>query len=328
MTHSRDPSPSHFFAASVLALTFLSAGGVTGQTVVTNGEENLRASPNGLVLGRVRDGVVLEITGDDGRWVQIRLRGWVWSRSLQAIDRDGFDLVVSAEDGENLRDAPAGDIIGRLEEGMLLAQIEAATGWRQVEREVWIWKASLDFPEADEAARDDDRAEWVRTGPAGGAILSGPDGDTLARALPGADVRILARDGNWARVRVEGWTWIPDLPSGEDEEFGVLTEVSIEEVVSDPGQYRGRAVEWDVQFISLERAEKIRTDFYEGEPFLLTRGGEDGTQFVYVAVPPDMMPLVDGLLPLERIRVVGRLRLGAAALTGSPIIDLMELVRR
>ncbi len=104
--------------------------------------------------------------------------------------------------------------------------------------------------------------------------------------------------------------------------------MSIEEVVSSPGQYRGRAVQWDVQFISLERAEKIRTDFYEGEPFLLTRGGEGGTQFVYVAVPPDMMPLVDGLLPLERLLVVGRLRLGAAALTGSPIIDLMELVRR
>ncbi len=326
--HSTDLPSRHFFAASVLVLMLLAASGVMGQTAVTNGEENIRANPNGSVLGRVRDRVVLEVTGDDGRWIQIRLHGWVWSRSLQAIDRDGFDLVVSAEDGENLRDAPAGDIIGRLEEGMLLTQIESSTGWRQVQREVWIWKASLDFPEADQAARDDDRAEWVRTGSAGGAILSGPDGDTLARALPGADVRILARDGNWARVRVEGWTWIPDLPTGEDEESGVLTEVSIEEVVSNPGQYRGRAVQWDVQFISLERAEKIRTDFYEGEPFLLTRGGKDGTQFVYVAVPPDMMPLVDGLLPLERVLVVGRLRLGAAALTGSPIIDLMELVRR
>ena len=328
MMHSTDLSYSQFLLASVLSLMLLAAAPVMGQTAITNGEENLRASPNGVVLGQVRDGIVLEVTGDDGRWVQIRLHGWVWSGSLQAIDRDGFDLVVSAEDGENIRDAPAGDIIGRLAEGMLLVQIESGTGWRQVEREVWIWKASLDFPETNEAASSDERAEWVRTGPAGGAILSVPDGDTLAKTLPGADVRILARDGNWARVRVEGWTWIPDLPTGEDEESGVLPEVSIGEVVSNPGQYRGRAVQWDLQFISLERAEKIRTDFYEGEPFLLTRGGEDGTQFVYVAVPPDMMPLVNGLLPLERVLVVGRLRLGAAALTGSPIIDLMELVRR
>lgn len=328
MIHSIDLSSRHVFGALVLAPALLIAAPALGQTAVTNGEENLRAGPNGVVLGQVRDGVVVEVTGDDGRWVRIRFQGWVWSRSLQAIDRDGFDLVVSAEDGDNLRGAPAGDIIGRLEKGMLLAQIESTTGWRHVEREVWIWKASLDFPGDGEAAGESERAEWVRTGPAGGAILSGPDGDTLAVALPGADVRILGREGNWARVRVEGWTWIPDLPSGEDEGSGVLTEVSIEAVVSDPSQYRGRAVQWDVQFISLERAEKIRTDFYEGEPFLLTRGGEDGTQFVYVAVPPDMMSLVDGLLPLERIRVIGRLRSGAAALTGSPIIDLMELVWR
>ncbi|MFV2006475.1 MAG: hypothetical protein ACC667_03470 [Longimicrobiales bacterium] len=328
MTHSTDLSSSRFFIASGVVLALLAAAPVIGQTAVTSGEENIRAGPNGIVLGQVRENIGVEVLAEDGRWVRIRLQGWVWSRSLQAIDRDGFDLVVSAEDGENIRGAPAGDVIGWLEKGMLLVQIESSTGWRRVEREVWIWKASLDFPEADETTSDAERAEWVRTGPAGGTILSGPDGDTLAKAHPGTDVRILAREGNWARVRVEGWTWIPDLPTGEDVDSGVLTEVSIEEVVSNPGRYRGRAVQWDLQFISLERAEKIRTDFYEGEPFLLTRGGEEGTRFVYVAVPPDMMPLVDGLLPLERVRVVGRLRLGAAALTGSPIIDLMELVRR
>ena len=114
MIHSIDLSPRHVFRALVLALALLIAAPALGQTAVTNGEENLRAGPNGVVLGQVRDGVVVEVTGDDGRWVRIRLQGWVWSRSLQAIDRDGFDLVVSAEDGENLRGAPAGDIIGRL----------------------------------------------------------------------------------------------------------------------------------------------------------------------------------------------------------------------
>jgi len=317
-----------FLAGLGLALAFLVAGRVMGQSAVTNGEENLRSGPNGVVLGQLRDGVASEVLGGDGRWVEIRLQGWVWSRSLQAIDRDGFDLLVSAEGGENIRSTPAGEIIGRLEEGALLRDIESTTGWRRVERDVWIWRASLDFPEEAGGATDASRAEWVRTGSAGGAILSGPDGDTLVRALPGTEVRVLARDGNWARVRVEGWTWSPDLPSDEEGESAVLTDVSVEEVTSSPGQYRGRVVQWDVQFISLERAEKIRSDFYEGEPFLLTRGGGDDTQFVYVAVPPDMMPQVEGLVPLERLRVVGRLRLGAAALTGSPIISLMELIRR
>jgi len=79
----------------------------------------------------------------------------------------------------------------------------------------------------------------------------------------------------------------------------------------------------------LERAEAIRTDFYEGEPFLLTRT-VDGDQalFVYVAVPPERLGEVDDLIPLQRIRVLGRIRVGAASLTGNPIVDLLEVEDR
>jgi len=77
----------------------------------------------------------------------------------------------------------------------------------------------------------------------------------------------------------------------------------------------------------MERAEKIRTDFYEGEPFLLARTSTSGRSFVYVAVPPDRLGAVEGLIPLERVNVVGRIRTGAAALTGNPILDLIELTR-
>jgi hypothetical protein len=86
-------------------------------------------------------------------------------------------------------------------------------------------------------------------------------------------------------------------------------------------------VSWELQFISLERAEKVRTDFFEGEPFLLTRhGGPDGP-FVYVAIPADRAGEMQGLVPLERLRVTGRVRTGASALTGTPIIDLVALER-
>jgi hypothetical protein len=36
---------------------------------------------------------------------------------------------------------------------------------------------------------------------------------------------------------------------------------------------------------------------------------------------------VEGLVPLERIRVTARVRTGASALTGTPIIDLLSLER-
>jgi hypothetical protein len=89
----------------------------------------------------------------------------------------------------------------------------------------------------------------------------------------------------------------------------------------------GRVVTWSVQFISVERAEAVRTDFFEGEPFLLTRFGGTEGPFVYVAVPPDRLVEVEGLVPLERIAITGRIRTGASVLTGTPIVDLLSLER-
>jgi hypothetical protein len=86
-------------------------------------------------------------------------------------------------------------------------------------------------------------------------------------------------------------------------------------------------VTWELQFVSFERAERVRTDFFENEPFLLTRLPDTEGGFVYVAVPPDRMALVEGLTPLQTIRVTGRIRTGASALTGNPILDLMDLRR-
>jgi hypothetical protein len=104
--------------------------------------------------------------------------------------------------------------------------------------------------------------------------------------------------------------------------------MTVQEVSAVPDdELRGRVIQWDLQFISLERAENIRTDFYEGEPFLLTRTGDAGGMFVYVAIPPERLREAEGLSPLERIRVVGRLRTGSARLTGSPILELLSLTR-
>ena len=127
-------------------------------------------------------------------------------------------------------------------------------------------------------------------------------------------------------VRLEGWTWLPlrDTAQAPPDSAQVLTPADLK---ARPREYRGRMVSWQLQFISLERAEKVRTDFFEGEPFLLARfGGPDGP-FVYVAVPTARLEEMGGLVPLERIQVTGRVRTGASSLTGTPIIDLVSLER-
>lgn len=307
------------------------------QTAIVRTEENLRAEPNGQVVGRVLPGTRLAVEGRRDRWLQVTLEGWVWLPSLQRRSGGAFDLSVSAEDGENLRDEPRGRIAARLGRGTLLNEVagERVTGWARVRRTAWIWAPSVEVSEpappptpAAAAAPAVPPSRWIRGGVGGSPILSGPDGDTLARSRPGAEMRVMGREGNWVRVQLEGWVWAPDTAAAAD---GGLSDASPEQVVAEPERFRGRVVSWPLQFIALERAERVRTDFFAGEPYLLTRAPGVGAAgegvFVYVTIPPERVDEVRGLTPLERITITGRIRTGSAGLTGSPIVDLLELRR-
>ena len=308
---------------------------VHGQGLATlRVEENLRAEPQGSIIGRLRPGASFSVVAVEDRWVQLDVEGWMWTASLRTTDRSDFPLSVSAAPSENLRREPQGEILAVLVESTLLEELEEVTGWKRVRRRAWVWGESVDV-DLEVPPRDAPRstapqgvgAESWRSGRGGAPLLSAPDGDTLARTEPGANLRILAREGNWVRVRLEGWTWAPIGEYPDAGDMSPVSDITPDEVGQDPGAYRGRVVSWDLQFVSLERAEKVRTDFFEGEPFLLARTSTSGSSFVYVAVPPDRISEVEGLIPLERINVVGRIRTGAAALTGNPIIDLLEITR-
>jgi hypothetical protein len=351
--------------APVLALWVLaaSASAASAQPVSVLREENFRREPNGVVLGRLAPGASMQVVGREGNWVQADLEGWVWLASLRASDGE-LDLVVSASGGENLRNGPSGTIIGRLEEGALLEELGRDPQWARVRRRGWIWSASVGggrgaattatapapqttprgggpaagpaqgrggTPAAGRSSAPAPAARqptgYVNVGPTGAAILASPDGDTLALATPSRELQIVSRDGNWARVRVDGWVWMPAAAQGTAAPAATLTTLTPQELSANPEAHAGRVVSWLLQFISLERAEAIRTDFRQGEPFLLSRyGGGDGP-FVYVAVPPERLTEVEGLVPLERITVTARIRTGASSLTGSPIVDLLSFER-
>ncbi|HSW28296.1 MAG TPA: hypothetical protein VLH75_02270 [Longimicrobiales bacterium] len=303
--------------------------------------ENVRREPNGDVVARVEAGATMAVVGRRDRWLEVDVEAWVWERSLQATDREGFDLVVSEPQGENLRDAPSGNVVGRVGRGTLLSRVERRPGWIKVRRRAWIWSASVVETSSPAAARPAGRAAataaptpaarpvaFVPADARGAVVLTAPAGDTVARVAPGTELEVVAREGSWVRVRVEGWTWLPPRDSVAAQPAGApAAALKPQDLASDPTAHRGRVVNWELQFISLERAEKVRTDFFEGEPFLLTRyGGADGP-FVYVAIPADRAGEMEGLVPLERLRVTGRVRTGASSLTGTPIIDLVALER-
>jgi len=322
----------------VLCSLFAFGEFVEGQSGTLTKEENFRAQQNGTLLGQLRAGMSLEVLEATDDWLQFDFDGWIWTRSLQAVNRGAFDLVVSVEGGENIRGGPGGEILGHVEQGTLLETVERVAGWARVRRRAWVWRSSVALfgtdPSGDSAGRSGlttpsssvGVGEWAQGFSANAPVLSTPDGDTLATLASSTNLQVLAREGNWTRVRLEGWIW---LPEGADEGAGVSprTDATLASVVAAPDDYRGEVVQWDLQFISLERAEEIRTDFYETEPFLLTRMGDGDQSFVYVAIPPERLGEAQRLDPLERIRVLGRVRTGSARLTGSPILELLSFER-
>lgn len=347
--------------ASLLGvLAFAAAAPAAAQTLhVTAETENFRARPRGEVVAEVVRGTELELVESQGQWRQATLRGWIWEPSVSS--GAGNRVTVSADGGENLRATPNGDVVARLAKGTVATRLDARDRWVRVERTAWIWGASVEQqatpagravatqpparPDTAAARRAAGRPDstaarppapagasapasgWIRAGQNGGALLSTPDGDTLARVAPMATLGVVARQGNWTRVRLEGWIWTPPGGDTAADSGAVLRNVTPATVAATPESFRGRVVEWKVQFIALERAEKIRTDFYEGEPFILARSPGDEPSFVYIAVPPDRVPAVEKLTPLETITVLGRIRTGRARLMGAPVLDLLEMRR-
>jgi hypothetical protein len=323
------------------------ASPAAGQSVrVSVPEENFRKEPrvtSSNRLATVFEGGILGVEAQQGRWIRASVEGWIWSQSLEATDRDGFDLIVSVQGGENLREAPAGDArrVARLLRGMLLDRVESQGGWTRVRRTAWIWAESTVETETPSPEAPDEgalvpaaRAEDAEPQPAAlpdRILISGsdvrlhvsPEGDTLAQLRANTDLEVLARRGSWARVRLEGWVWVPStLPVDSAAATGDLSPA---DVVANPDQFQGRQVRWRLQYVSLETAEPARSDFYEGEAFILARAPDGDQGFVYVAVPPELVVEVREIRPLQMIEVLGRVRTGRSALMGVPVVDLITL---
>lgn len=329
------------FVSIFAACFFASAVSVRAQTVqVIVPEENFRKEPrasSGNRLATLLLGASVQVIENRGRWIRGSVEGWIWSESVETTDRDGFDLIVSKPGGENLREEPEGSArrLAILMRGMLLDSLETRGLWTRVSREAWIWSEST-IPIEGQVVQTVDPVgeapvETPRPTPLGDRLVVGtdtvvmllsPDGDTTAVLRRGTDLTVLARQAGWTRVRVEGWVWEPSTLPPDSMPGEAL---SIEALKSNPQQFRGRRVEWAVQFVALKQAEALRTDFYEGELYFLARPPDASRGILYVAVPPELVPAVQKVRALQTIDIVARVRTGRSALMGVPILDLIAL---
>jgi len=342
--------PQLLAAASVLAFLCAAPPLRAQTTQVVPAEENLRQEPDGATPGKrlatVFQGTSLQIVSRRGAWREVTLEGWIWSQSVRSSTRDGFNLVVAKQGGENLRDRPNGRIVARLLQGFLLERVGQQGGWTRVRRTAWMWGPSLgsspvvaateEAPPITRAAETvtpppDDRSgdppgglsDRLAVGSSGAYLMVSPDGDTLGILRPGTDLQVLAREGNWARVRLDAWVWTPAFLT-EEEDIG-QADLSASDLRANPETFAGRTVQWEVQYVSLEQADAVRTDFYEGEYFILARAPDPSDGFVYLALPPELVPSVEKLRPLQTLRVLARVRTGSSAQMGNPILDVLTV---
>jgi len=337
--------------ALVLLLGAVPAAGQSARVLAPN--EPLRSAPAATVLATLAQGTALRVGEPRGGWREATLEGWV---ALASVRGDAAGLVVNAPGGEDLRNGPGGAYAAHFPPGVFLERIEAQGPWVHVRRTGWVRERGvrLDAPApatpgaspapvpsaagvpsaGGPAARVAVRATSAlpaapalpstRVGDAGAALLDRPGGDTLARVAPFGPVEVVSRQGAWTRVRLEAWLPSAALGSTADS-AGAIGDLSAAALMETPDIYRGRALDWSVQFIALRSAEEIRTDFHPGEAFLLTRGPGRESGFVYIAVPPPLLPAARRLQPLQRIRVLARVRNGRSPLMGAPVLDLVEL---
>ncbi|HXV86540.1 MAG TPA: hypothetical protein VD793_07565 [Gemmatimonadales bacterium] len=135
--------------------------------------ENLRASPNGPIIGRLASGFLLRRLSRDGDWVEVRRTGWVNSTALRAAgvtpssaaattgspaaqpspspaDTAGPSLNRGLTVGEvALHQVPDGPPAGRLGPDSPVRVLARSGEWVRVATEGWIREGDLRPSDAD-----------------------------------------------------------------------------------------------------------------------------------------------------------------------------------
>jgi len=310
---------------------------LAGQARVSQ-SASFRKEPAGTVLGTLNAGATVSTGKVQGDWTAVTLDGWVYTPSTGPSARDGFEVAITAANGENLRAAPDGAILGRLVNGTLLDKVGTQGKWTHVRRSGWM--SSKVLPGAAQATKPatppaatapaprdtapaaeagPDRVATMRTTP----LVLAPEGAVLATLSPGTTGQVIGRNGEWVQVQLQGWVREADL---SEPASAALPGITVAQVRANPGKYVGQLLEWKVQFISIQTADELRPEIPAGSKYLLTRGPLPEPGFVYVVVSAQQLPTFQAASPLQEFTVRGRLRAVQTRYLPTPVLDLVQVV--
>lgn len=304
-------------------------------------ETTFHREPGGVRLVTLNRNAPVTVVRTRGNWTEVTIEAWIWSRSLGGTTRDGFNLVVTATGGENVRLQPDGQIIGRAVTGALFDRVRTEGGWTRVRRTGWVANSAVPSavqapPPAPPAAPAADSAPAVihptqsatpapeslfpATGLVRGTALSlVPGGEAFAEVTQPADGRVIGRQGDWVRIRVEGWVRAADLA---DPRTADVPRITAEDLRQEPERYVGQTVDWRLQFLSVQTADELRPELPPGQPYLLARGPLPEAGFVYVIVTREQVERFRRMAPLDEFEARAIIRAARTRYLPNPVIEL------
>lgn len=320
--------------ALALSLCATVASAQAPTTLATDAQ--LLKDPGGTVVATLPKGGAFGAGAPRNGWREVTLEGWVYTSSLGADARDGFDVGVTAGAGENLRAEPNGRRLARLRTGALFKKVETRAGWTHVKRSGWVAASAFVTAPAPATATAAPRPDSATAAPDASAPADGrgeigraaalrltPDGGELGKLVPGAAVRTTGRSGEWVRVQVDGWVRESELKAPAT---GIESGVTAAALRANPSKYEGTTVEWRVQFIALRTADELRPELTPGQPYLLVRGPLPEPGFVYVTVSEAQAQEFRRTPPLDELTVRATIRTARSRYIGTPIVQLVSVV--
>ena len=263
--------------------------------VTTPGGENIRQSPNGAVMGRVRNGTLFHKEETRDGWTRVRRAGWVPLDAVKAAPESRPSLQFRPE-----------------------APVRRTTLSEPVESGALAVQAPAVAP-PDETPPDSEPVRVSREA----VFMATPQGGQYGTLQPGTPTRVISRSGPWTRVQLEGWIRDSDLGGATATSLGGVTAA---EVRSDPTRYLGRAVDWRVELIAVQTADDLRIEMPRGQLYLLTRGPLPEPGFVYVTVTPQQVEEFRSLQALQELTLRVIIKAPRTRFLATPVVQLVSRV--
>ncbi len=284
--------------------------------VTARSGEPLRTGPGTGTSARLQEGTLLSRAETRGSWVRVRREGWVVRSGLSDPTVETAATPAAPQDRTAPAPAPAPAPVSAAP----VPPPAAATTTRPADSTPAVRQVV--------APTDAGQAPSVAAGMAalraGAGIAPTRDGKSVATFSGGSTVAVLERDGEWVRVRMDGWIRAEDI-TDDAPIIPAITGVMVREA---PERYLGQTVTWRLQFLAVQEADALRPEMPQGQPYLLARGPLPESGFTYVMVTRDQAAQFRRLTPLDEVTVEAVLRSGRTKFLPTPVLEFVKVVER